>query len=459
MVSRRLRSFKRLVPVVVILTVLMCSILSLGGFGSNVYANDGNVETTFFGNLQDDGKGCGVYMVINFVIEIMTFGVGVAAAIGITIVGITYLTAGGNENQVIKAKRRIYEIVIGLVAYVILWAVLSFLLPGGTLNNSSVCKEGVANDSFFTTPVETPDRSKNNNKNGTNDKNGSNNNTSSVASQAKLNYQVYLSGKLNPSKLGKGSGIIVLDPVSDSSSSQKYTKKQLDAIKKKGYTVLAYLSIGSIEHDSNAVPKKYWKYEFKGETLDGWEDERVADLTKKPWQNFLISQAAKYKSWGYDGIWGDNVDSYEAHRTSSMFNAYKKVLTSLKKYGYLMVNGGSDFFNDAMKKKIKLKTLVDGVTQEEVFSMWVEVGKKKKILSQSELNSGKDEDGESYKSISTRRQKYMKKLKSNGVQTFLLEYTKDKATKKKIEDFCKKYGMTGYYYTSDIDLYPPSSLR
>ena len=44
-------------------------------------------------------------------------------------VGIQYLTAGGNEEQTRKAKRRMLEIVIGIVAYVILYAGLRWLLP------------------------------------------------------------------------------------------------------------------------------------------------------------------------------------------------------------------------------------------------------------------------------------------------------------------------------------------
>ncbi|MBR3246428.1 hypothetical protein IKF87_00895, partial [Candidatus Saccharibacteria bacterium] len=72
---------------------------------------DGSVATTFFGNLQDDSKGCGVFMVLNFIIDMLTFGIAIAAAIGIGIAGITYLTAKGNVAQATKAKRRIYEII------------------------------------------------------------------------------------------------------------------------------------------------------------------------------------------------------------------------------------------------------------------------------------------------------------------------------------------------------------
>ncbi|MBR3321398.1 MAG: hypothetical protein IKG04_05720 [Exiguobacterium sp.] len=67
--------------------------------------------------------------ILMLVVRIMTVGIGIIGAIGITVSGIQYITAGGNEEQTRKAKRRIFEIVIGFLAYVLLYAVLSFLVP------------------------------------------------------------------------------------------------------------------------------------------------------------------------------------------------------------------------------------------------------------------------------------------------------------------------------------------
>lgn len=58
--------------------------------------------------------------------------------IGITIVGIRYLTTGNNVEQAEKAKRRIPQIVLGLIIYALLYAGLQFLMPGG--NKSSWIK-------------------------------------------------------------------------------------------------------------------------------------------------------------------------------------------------------------------------------------------------------------------------------------------------------------------------------
>lgn len=106
---------------------------------TQVFAVDNVVETTFFGNMKDDGNGCGVYTILNSVVDILSIGIGILAVIGITIVGIKYLTAKGNIEQTKKAKHRMLQIVIGLVAYVLLYAGIQWLLPGGKLNTNQQC--------------------------------------------------------------------------------------------------------------------------------------------------------------------------------------------------------------------------------------------------------------------------------------------------------------------------------
>ena len=64
-----------------------------------------------------------------FLRVVMTIGIGILGVIGISITGIQYLTAGGSEEKTRKAKRRMFEIVIGLVAYVLIYAALKWLLP------------------------------------------------------------------------------------------------------------------------------------------------------------------------------------------------------------------------------------------------------------------------------------------------------------------------------------------
>ena len=100
--------------------------------------SDNITETVFFGNVKDN-DGCGVFMIVNTVVDVLSIGVGILAVIGITIAGINYLTAGGNEQKTRKAKHRILQIVIGVVIYVIMYAALQWLLPGGKLDFTQRC--------------------------------------------------------------------------------------------------------------------------------------------------------------------------------------------------------------------------------------------------------------------------------------------------------------------------------
>lgn len=90
-------------------------------------SNSSGVETAVLTTCGQDSDGVGC--ILRLVVDIMSIGIGILGVIGITIVGIQYLTAGGNEEQTRKAKHRMFEIVIGLVAYVVLYAVLRWLLP------------------------------------------------------------------------------------------------------------------------------------------------------------------------------------------------------------------------------------------------------------------------------------------------------------------------------------------
>ena len=75
------------------------------------------------------GDSDGVMCILKLVVDIMSIGIGILGVIGITVVGIQYLTAGGDEGKTRKAKQRMFEIVIGLVTYVVIYAILRWLLP------------------------------------------------------------------------------------------------------------------------------------------------------------------------------------------------------------------------------------------------------------------------------------------------------------------------------------------
>jgi hypothetical protein len=96
----------------------------------------GGVETSIITCPQTNPSGGGVkdnaiWGVLLIALNILTAGVGIAAVGGIVYASILYTSAGDSTEQTKKAIEMIRNIVIGLVAYGLMYLVLNFLIPGG----------------------------------------------------------------------------------------------------------------------------------------------------------------------------------------------------------------------------------------------------------------------------------------------------------------------------------------
>ena len=72
--------------------------------------------------------------IVKLVIAITNFlsaGVGVVIVIMVIIGGIQYSTAGGNPSAVAAAKQKITNALLALVAFIFMFSVLQWLVPGG----------------------------------------------------------------------------------------------------------------------------------------------------------------------------------------------------------------------------------------------------------------------------------------------------------------------------------------
>jgi hypothetical protein len=72
-----------------------------------------------------------IWGVMLIVLNIMTAGVGVLAVGGIVYGAILYASAGDKAEQTKKAISIITNVVIGIVAYGLMYVLLNFLVPGG----------------------------------------------------------------------------------------------------------------------------------------------------------------------------------------------------------------------------------------------------------------------------------------------------------------------------------------
>jgi len=96
----------------------------------------GGVETSVIscpetGGETDDITQSGIWGILLLVINILTAGIGVAAVGGIVYGSILYTSAGGDAANVKKAKDIIVNVVIGLVAYAVMYSFLNYIIPGG----------------------------------------------------------------------------------------------------------------------------------------------------------------------------------------------------------------------------------------------------------------------------------------------------------------------------------------
>lgn len=73
----------------------------------------------------------GILSLLVVALQIMTAGVGIVAVGGFIYGGILYASAGDRSDQVKKSIEVIRNVIIGLVAYGVMFALLNFLIPGG----------------------------------------------------------------------------------------------------------------------------------------------------------------------------------------------------------------------------------------------------------------------------------------------------------------------------------------
>ena len=72
-------------------------------------------------------SGEGIKKMVKFVVDLLAGGVVVVGTVGMVICGYTWMTARDNEAQVAKAKKRLVEIVIGMVVFVAIDLVVNLL--------------------------------------------------------------------------------------------------------------------------------------------------------------------------------------------------------------------------------------------------------------------------------------------------------------------------------------------
>jgi hypothetical protein len=82
----------------------------------------------------DKAKACLFGKYLNPVINLLTAVVGVVVVIGIIVGAIQYSSSEGDPQKAANGKRHIRNALLGLLGYILLYAFLQFMIPGGKLN-------------------------------------------------------------------------------------------------------------------------------------------------------------------------------------------------------------------------------------------------------------------------------------------------------------------------------------
>jgi len=123
---------RRMVTAVMGVFVGLCSMLTLAPAGVAM-ATDGSVMMVLAADVEtsilpDDWE---IEDILKLVLNVVVYGLGVAAVLGVVIAGIMYMTARDNEAQMAAARKRLYEIAIGMIVWALMYGVLNWLIPGG----------------------------------------------------------------------------------------------------------------------------------------------------------------------------------------------------------------------------------------------------------------------------------------------------------------------------------------
>lgn len=118
----KIRSVSLLLAVgIVLLCVLLPASVSAGGPQMDVCGTGGGAGA------------CNSFIAkyVNPAVIALTALVGIAAVASIIVAGIQYASSADDAGAVTKAKQRIFNTILGLVAYIFLLAFLNYLVPGG----------------------------------------------------------------------------------------------------------------------------------------------------------------------------------------------------------------------------------------------------------------------------------------------------------------------------------------
>lgn len=101
------------------------------------------IDTLLFGRVCDDCHGGAIIKSIEEIVIFLSAGVILAATVYMIIEGVKYMTAKDDPTKVAQAKKRIFQILIGIIVYVFMFILADFFVPGGVVRIAIAGQEEV----------------------------------------------------------------------------------------------------------------------------------------------------------------------------------------------------------------------------------------------------------------------------------------------------------------------------
>ena len=240
-------------------------------------------------------------------------------------------------------------------------------------------------------------------------------------------YGVFLSYEDDLEKLSAYDTVVI--------DAQYYEKESIENFKQQGHTVYSYINVGSLE-----TFRDYYD-EYRDLTLgdyEHWDEERWIDVSSPIWQDFVLETLApELLEKGIDGYFVDNCDVYYQYPEPEMLEGLSVIMEGLKSTGAdVIVNGGDAFVEAYTSGGGRADDIITGINQESVFTRidW----------DTGNFSASTKEDMEFFTD-------YIEKYSSQGIDIYLLEYTKNPFIVARIKIYCQDHNYK-YYVSPSIEL-------
>lgn len=247
------------------------------------------------------------------------------------------------------------------------------------------------------------------------------------APQREKDYGVFLGIDASEAERLDGYALAVID-------AQQFSAQDIAALHEKGTKVYTYLNVGSVEDF-----RDYYA-QYAGLALgdyENWSEEKWVDVSSPAWQSFIAGLARQLDEKGVDGFFIDNCDVYYQFPEEKIFDGLTTILKDLMTLQKaVVINGGDAYVSQYRAACGNLGAIMTGVNQETVFSS---------IDFAASAFGKQTEEERGYFAA------YVEGCKADGLDVYLLEYTKDPALMREIARYCRAQGFS-YYISDSIEL-------